>query len=141
MHTLTLEAKYTFGDHVSFDSVAQGYSGDGTVMAITFDDQRQIDYILEIKRGSHLQPGIYEDEITTPGGRHILTIQTKYTFGDRVRFGSARQGCSGRGTICAITIAADRQIEYMVEIDMGTHSDLQPYILEDEIRLLEDNAS
>ena len=69
---------------------------------------------------------------------HTLTISTKFTFGDRVQFDSATQKCSGTGTIFAITIDAKQSIDYMIEIDMGTFSDLQPGILENEMTLLKD---
>ena len=65
---------------------------------------------------------------------HTLTVQTKYTFGDRVRFDSTLQGCSGIGTIFAITIDAEGQIDYMIEVERG---EIQPGILENEISLLE----
>ena len=65
---------------------------------------------------------------------HTLTVLTKFTFGDRVRFDSAAQHCSGSGTIFAITIDAQGQVDYLIEISMG---DLQPGILEHEINLLE----
>ena len=41
---------------------------------------------------------------------HTLTIQTQFTFGDRVRFDSPTQGCSGTGTVYAITVDEARQI-------------------------------
>jgi hypothetical protein len=76
--------------------------------------------------------------VTTPKelSMHSLTIQTKYTFGDRVRFDSASQGGSGTGRIFAITVDAQRQIDYIIEIDQGSYTDLQPGVLEHEIELL-----
>jgi hypothetical protein len=70
MHTLTIRTKFTFGDRVRFDSRAQGYSGIGTIFAITIDAEGQIDYIVELGAGEEhdLQPGIYEDEITLLDG-------------------------------------------------------------------------
>ncbi len=70
---------------------------------------------------------------------HSLTLLTKYTFGDRVRFNSRMQSCSGTGRIFAITIDEDRKIDYMIEIDLEEVSDIhmQPGILEDEITYLE----
>lgn len=66
---------------------------------------------------------------------HTHTIRTRFTFGDRVRFDSRMQRCSGEGKIFAITIGADSQVDYMIEV-VG-QDDLQPGILEDEITLLE----
>ena len=71
---------------------------------------------------------------------HTLTVRTKFTFGDRVRFDSAIQGRSGIGTIFAITIDAERQIDYIIEINEGESHDLQPGILDHEITLLGDPA-
>ncbi|WP_148087919.1 hypothetical protein [Gemmata obscuriglobus] len=66
---------------------------------------------------------------------HTLTVRTRFTFGDRVRFDSPMQRCSGEGTVFAITVGADGQIDYMIEIGRDGYSDLQPGILEDEITL------
>lgn len=68
---------------------------------------------------------------------HTLTIQTRFKFGDRVRFNSPSQRCSGEGTVFAITIGIDGQIDYMIEIPRDGYTDLQPCILENEITLLE----
>lgn len=68
---------------------------------------------------------------------HALTIRTKFTFGDRVRFNSAAQHCNGEGTVFAITVDKQGQIDYIIEIPMGHYTDLQPGILENEIKLLE----
>jgi hypothetical protein len=67
---------------------------------------------------------------------HTLTVHTKFTFGDRVRFDSAAQGCSGTGTVFAITVDKERQVDYLIEINRGAYSDLQPGILEHEITLV-----
>jgi hypothetical protein len=66
---------------------------------------------------------------------HILTITTKYTFGDKVRFDS-RNG-KGTGEVFAIEVDKERCILYVIEIDMGAYSDLQPGILESEITGME----
>jgi hypothetical protein len=65
---------------------------------------------------------------------HTLTVQTKFTFGDRVRFDSRIQQCSGSGTVFAITVGGDGQIDYMIEIRQGEL--VQPGILENEMTLL-----
>jgi len=65
-----------------------------------------------------------------------MTLRTRFTFGDRVRFDSPTQSCSGVGEIFAITVDSEQRIDYMIEIDRGGYSDLQPGILEDEIMLL-----
>jgi hypothetical protein len=67
---------------------------------------------------------------------HTLTVQTKFTFGDRVRFDSATQGCSGTGTVFAITVDREQCIDYLIEIDRGDYRELQPGILEHEITML-----
>jgi hypothetical protein len=69
---------------------------------------------------------------------HLHTFQTRFTFGDRVRFDSSLQRCRGEGKVFAITLGADGQIDYMIEIfgDDG-YSDLQPGILESEMMLFD----
>ena len=71
---------------------------------------------------------------------HALTVQTKFTFGDRGRFDSRIQGCSGVGKVFAITVDWMRRVDYIIEIDQGSHSDLQPGILDDEMVLLGDSS-
>jgi hypothetical protein len=71
---------------------------------------------------------------------HTLTVQTRYTFGDLVQFDSPTQGCAGTGTVFAITIDGQGEIDYTIEIDRGEYSDLQGGILEHEIRNEESNA-
>ena len=76
-----------------------------------------------------------------PGGRwnnlmHTLTVRTRFTFGDRVRFDSLTQMCSGKGTIHAITVSPDGSIDYMIELIRGDYIDIQPGILEHEITLI-----
>lgn len=72
---------------------------------------------------------------------HSLTVRTKFTFGDRVRFDSKVQGCSGLGTICGITMHDDGEVDYMIRymIKQGDQDVLQPGILQDEITLLADS--
>jgi hypothetical protein len=74
------------------------------------------------------------------GGMHTLTVRTKFTFGDRVRFDSKVQGCSGSGTICGITMYDDGEIDYMIRYitRQGEPETLQPGIVQDEITLLAD---
>lgn len=68
---------------------------------------------------------------------HTLTVRTRYTFGDRVRFDSKLQGCDGVGTVFAITVDFEGRIDYIIEVDRGGYSDLQAGILEHEITGLE----
>ena len=68
---------------------------------------------------------------------HTLTVRTRFTFGDRVRFDSKAQQCAGEGTVFPITIGADGQIDYLIEIQRTGYTDLQPGILEDELTLLD----
>jgi hypothetical protein len=65
---------------------------------------------------------------------HTLTIQSRFTFGDRVRFNSRQQGCSGTGTIRLITVDERGEVDYTIEPD-GEDS-WQPGIVEDEITRL-----
>jgi hypothetical protein len=65
---------------------------------------------------------------------HTVTFQARFAFGDRVRFDSKMQGCSGVGKIFAITIDLSGHFDYMIEID-GSHV-IQPGIQEGEIVLL-----
>jgi hypothetical protein len=64
---------------------------------------------------------------------HTLTVQTAFTFGDRVSFDSATQGRSGSGEIFAVTIDANGLHDYMIRVD--GQPELQPGILESEITL------
>ena len=66
---------------------------------------------------------------------HTHTIRTRFTFGGRVRFDSQMQRCAGEGTVVAITVGAEGQIDYMIEV-VGGDDLLQPGILESEITLL-----
>jgi hypothetical protein len=66
---------------------------------------------------------------------HVLTIQTKFTFGNRVRFDSQAQFCSGTGTVFAITVDNERRIDYIVEVGEGVSRHLQAGILEEELSL------
>jgi hypothetical protein len=70
-----------------------------------------------------------------PSMTHTLTLQTKFTFGDRVRFDSQLQSRRGTGTIFAITIDSERRIDYLIQVDGTTFGELQPGILEEEIEL------
>jgi hypothetical protein len=67
---------------------------------------------------------------------HTLAIQTRFTFGDFVRFDSQAQHCTGEGQVFAVTVDRYGQIDYMIEIERGGYTDLQPGILEDEITLV-----
>jgi hypothetical protein len=67
---------------------------------------------------------------------HTLTIRTRFTFNDRVRFDSPTQQRSGIGKIYAITIDGYGQIDYLIDVGRDGFSDIQPGILEDEITLL-----
>jgi hypothetical protein len=69
---------------------------------------------------------------------HTLTVRTKFTFGDRVRFDSKVQGRGGSGTICGITMYDDGQFDYMIRQE--ERDELQPGILEEEITLLADDG-
>jgi hypothetical protein len=64
---------------------------------------------------------------------HTLTIQTEFTFGDRVEFDSRLQGCSGVGTIYAITIDDQMHVDYIIAVE--AESALRAGIQEHEITL------
>lgn len=69
---------------------------------------------------------------------HTHTIQTKFMFGDRVRFDSKLQGLSGSGTVFEVSFGGDPLfMHYTIELGNGHH---QPGILEDEIMLIEDDT-
>ncbi len=69
-----------------------------------------------------------------------LTIHTKFTFGDRVRFDSQMQHCTGEGTVFGVTIDRYGHLDYIIEIARSGSTDLQPGILESEMVLLESAA-
>jgi hypothetical protein len=63
MHVLTIQTKFTFGDRVRVDSRTQNRVGSGTIIAITIDNERNIDYTIAMDGDQFLQPGILDDEI------------------------------------------------------------------------------
>ena len=66
----------------------------------------------------------------------LLTIESKFAFGDRVRFESRLQG-NGVGKIIAIMIDDQKKISYMIDVSTGEVSDIAfAGIFEDEIELL-----
>jgi hypothetical protein len=65
---------------------------------------------------------------------NTISIQTKFTFGARVRFDSPSQQCSGIGKVLLITMDAERRLDYVIEVD--GNDELQPGILEDEVSLI-----
>lgn len=65
-----------------------------------------------------------------------IAFETKFTFGDRVRFDSKAQNRCGTGKIFAITIDEQGNVDYIIEINDESTHDLQPGILEEEIELL-----
>lgn len=65
---------------------------------------------------------------------YTLTIQTKFNFGDRVRFDSSLQQCAGEGTIYAVTLDGSGLLDYMITVD--GRLDIQGGILEEEIVLI-----
>jgi len=151
MQSFIIQPTYKFGDIVRFDSRAQGFSGRGKIVAITIDVQGNIDYMLDIGK-QLLQPGIYEDEIRqleanadegriSPSipSKYNLKIPSKSSLGDRVRFRvPATLGSPGRegaGSIFAITLFSDDQIEYIIAIPRGEYDDLEAGILEEQITL------
>jgi len=68
---------------------------------------------------------------------HKLVVETKFTFGDSVRFDSPTQQRKGVGTIICITIDGDGDLDYMIKVGGGEGEDyLQPGILGNEITLL-----
>jgi len=69
---------------------------------------------------------------------HIHTVRTKFTFGDRIRFDSKHQRCSGTGTILDITFDGDGYLAYTIHVGDG---DLQAGIEEDAIAVMTDDAS
>jgi hypothetical protein len=72
---------------------------------------------------------------------HTHTIRTRFTFGDRVRFDSQWQRCSGEGKVIDFTVEADGQVDYMIEIlSADGTSTIQPGIQEGEITLLGSGA-
>lgn len=50
---------------------------------------------------------------------HTHTIQTKYTFGDRVRYSSHLNG-SGEGTVAAISFMQEGHPCYYIELEDAT---------------------
>jgi hypothetical protein len=68
---------------------------------------------------------------------HTLTVQTRFTFGDRVRFEAPGQECSDVGMVVAITINRDGKIDYVIKLDqVGGAGALQPGVPESDVTLL-----
>jgi hypothetical protein len=67
MHTFTVQAKFTFGDRVRFDSRTQQRVGVGLIFAIELDRFGH-HYLIETDTGGDgvtvVQAGILEEEIT-----------------------------------------------------------------------------
>ena len=68
---------------------------------------------------------------------HVHTVRTKFTFGDRVRYGSAPSREGGTGTVFAISFDASGFIDYLVAPD-GRDGELLGGVTEDEMALLSD---
>lgn len=68
---------------------------------------------------------------------HTLTVQTKFTFGDRVCFDSPFQRKSGTGIIAAITVGPNNQIDYLIDTGDGY---IQGGIEEHEITLISNES-
>jgi hypothetical protein len=72
-------------------------------------------------------------------GMHTTTVRSKFALGDRVRFNSPSQKCTGSGKIEAIVIYAHGRLDYMVYLDdPAAEYEVQPGVLEEEIALLDD---
>ncbi len=65
---------------------------------------------------------------------YTLVVQTKFTFGDRVRFDSATQHCNGSGKVFGITVY-NAQGDFTYLIDQGGGKYVQGGIAEHEIAL------
>ncbi len=63
MHTITIQTKFTFGDHVRFDSSTQGRTGTGKIVGITVYTDGSVDYLIDPEGDKYLQPGIVEHEM------------------------------------------------------------------------------
>jgi hypothetical protein len=72
---------------------------------------------------------------------HTHVVQTKFTFGDRVRFDSPTQRRSGTGAVVGVTIwtpsGGGEPIDYTLQVD--GELDLWAGILEHEMVFLEDD--
>ena len=68
MHILTFQTKFTLDDYVRFESSVHGCRGEGTILAITIDYEKKLEYTIAITarigQYDHLQPDILEEEIT-----------------------------------------------------------------------------
>ena len=68
---------------------------------------------------------------------HTITLTPGFNFGDWVRINSQTQNVYGVGRIFAITVMADGDIDYMIEMtEQNGQSMFQPGILENELTLL-----
>jgi len=158
-HTLEIQARFTFGDKVSFDSQLQECSGAGTIFGITVDRDMFVTYMIAIDYDSYdeLQPGILENEMTLDesapvsmmpktglssdqqsaheADTHTLIFQTRFTFNDKVRFDSQLQKCRGSGVIFDISLDRQGLILYTILLDSGDNGALQPGILDNEMTL------
>jgi hypothetical protein len=63
-----------------------------------------------------------------------LRVETRFAFGDLVRFDSPTQGRAGTGKVFAITLDLHGRLDYMIDEREGL--DIRPGILENEISLL-----
>lgn len=63
MHTHTIRTKFTFGDRVRYSSQLNS-TGEGTVVAISFDADSKVCYYIEPDSKEYWQGGIEEHEMT-----------------------------------------------------------------------------
>ena len=137
MHVLTIFPKYTLGDKVRFDSI--NGNGIGKIFAITVHGDKSIDYLVEIDMGHYadLLPEIVDADITEQlnngeiVGTRAITIVSKYSYGDVVRFDSING--KGTGMVSSIMVDWEKCISYYIKTDDGRHADPQPGILEREV--------
>jgi hypothetical protein len=140
MYSITIQIRFSLGERVRFDSPTQRCRGSGKIFGVTVYQEGPIDYLIQQDDKPGVQAGILEPEIALAGyeGRatgavSTLTISTRFTFDDHVRFSSPIQRRNGSGKIVGITIYAEGPIAYLIALEDG--QDVQGGILEEEVML------
>jgi hypothetical protein len=143
MHTLSVRTRFAAGDLVRVESPDGGFRASGTIAFFTIDKDSRIDYAVKFDSGGYRTVGgIPEDDIALLERRstdNLVTIRTKFKFGDHVRFVQSPHHRGGTGIVHRINVEPDGHsyyIDYGILLDSGNCD--EPYVKEGEISLLND---
>ncbi len=145
MHTLTVRTRFAAGDRVHVEPTMWRSYGSGTIAFFTIDKDSRIGYAIKFDQGhDHVVGGVPEVDIALLERRsadNLVTIRTKFTFGDRVRFVPSWHRRGGTGTISHICVEGTGHyyIDYGIALE-SRDGDEQHGVVENEITLLNDGG-